>query len=295
VIVLCEAAARFFLPGRVSAHEVDDLLHQIETHRFDADVVVVGDSVARQLFFSYRDDPRIAMLAANQAIEAVGYDYVLERYLRANSQPRAIVVMESLFLHRNLEQRYTENYVQRCFTHWNEIAELAWSRRSPTFGLKMAVYSLSTIAAFRLPLQKRLVGFANLDPYSGQPRAAKEQTPGTDYGLFRRLHEYILSKRKRSISDEYFERLLREAQARGIRVILLPRPLSESAHARIDRDLQGQDSRLRDLQLQYSRFQYRQEALRLYPDSWFRDGIHFKAEHIAQVRQDLAPFLGELQ
>ena len=104
---------------------MDWTLKRIRTTRFDAPVVVLGDSVAHGVFLDWHDRPdTMAMLACSAATETAGQYFLLQRYLKANRPPGAVVCSDGMPFFGNLENRLMENYIQRCFTHWSEIADL---------------------------------------------------------------------------------------------------------------------------------------------------------------------------
>jgi hypothetical protein len=110
---------------------------------------------------------KIANLACNQATETAGQYFFLKRYLKKNRMPRAVISCDRTPLDGNLRQNLTENYIQRCFTHWSEIIELALIKRDPEFTVKMIAYKMLSTYTYRLHLQKIILGTTNSNIYSG--------------------------------------------------------------------------------------------------------------------------------
>ena len=89
------------LADTVDVHQVDRLCERIERDRFDAPVVVLGDSVAEGAFREREADAtRFAILPSNQAIEATGaetvyvthgYTEVFSRYLKEKGYDARVV------------------------------------------------------------------------------------------------------------------------------------------------------------------------------------------------------------
>ena len=169
-VALIEWRAARTLPGRFSSHEVDQLLYDLDQGRIPADdTVFLGDSVGRQIANGIlRQHPgAFVPLACNAAIEIPGQYYLLQRYLENHPAPRRLILMMGHPLAGELQGDYTENYVQRVFLRWREIAGLTRARRSLRFGLVMAAYKLSPAFRFRLRLQKAVPFLETPDPYFG--------------------------------------------------------------------------------------------------------------------------------
>ncbi len=87
-----------------------------QSHQADS-VLLLGDSVANQLFDSHKYNGSINSLACNQAISMVGQFILLKNYLEQNNKPRKVVMIYSPFsLRNNLDQIYTFNYFLKPFS-----------------------------------------------------------------------------------------------------------------------------------------------------------------------------------
>src|SRR5262245_59416550 len=87
-IVVLELCFRWIYGNRLFAHEVDEALAELEAAPA-TDVVVLGDSVGRQLTDNARSQD-VTVLATNQAAEIPGHYYLLERYLSTHTRPRYV-------------------------------------------------------------------------------------------------------------------------------------------------------------------------------------------------------------
>lgn len=81
VIAAVETVSHFTFAKRYSHHEVDTVLREIAAKTYDADYLLIGDSVGRQLLDQYSEDPQFAFLATNSAIETTGQLFITRRYL----------------------------------------------------------------------------------------------------------------------------------------------------------------------------------------------------------------------
>ena len=297
-VVLVEVIAVLRLPSRMSNHEVDDTLAEITSKTSPAEVVLLGDSVGRQFFRPYKGDPRFAALATNEAIETAGNYYMLERYLRTHPAPRTIVYMGNpLTLRKNLDpEQLTENYVQRVFTRWNEIAELAVARRSPALASSRSAMPSSRPRSSGL-VCKRCSAGRTTPGHSRPPHGPRETTRsrGQPHGLFEILHAYLMKRRTQPIAEEYFSRIVDLAESKHARVVFVPRPLSEKRARDFAPLMPAASEVLRTLARERPNFEFRERATRTYPDSWFFDGVvHLRDDKLYNARRNLAPFLPEI-
>ena len=287
VIVIIELIFANNLHRKFFSHEVDQVLHEIEYRDFQSQVVLLGDSVGRQVTGKWHPKPRrYAALASNQAIEMFGQHHMLKRYLDNNPDPHAVVYTGLSPFGHNLRQQLTENYVQRCFTQWNEIGAMTAAKRSPVFGAKAALYRLLPSYKYRLHLQRKIAGFTNADIYSGLPRAGSSSGGQSSPGLFKVLHRKIRDQRQTDISDEYFLKTIQLCEERGIYFYYLPVPLSESRHADREKRLEELFERMRELDRTHPYFIFLKDEYRIYPDKLFADDVHVNDEGLKRVHDD---------
>jgi len=158
IVVCSESLLQQPLKKRLFNHQVDQLALKIATQAFDAPVLVLGDSVAENVFRNaVGQDHRFAVFASNQAIEMTGQYFFLQRYLEKNPAPGIVVLMAGEPLKGDLEQYLTENYVQRVFTRWREIRWMAQQTLDPVFTLKSLAYKFSPSFRYRSSLSTPLL------------------------------------------------------------------------------------------------------------------------------------------
>ncbi len=284
------------LPGHYFRHEVDELLHEVRTKTFSAPNVSVGNSVGRQLDRGInRIEPGfLTPLASNGSLESTGQYLLFRRYLDRNPMPKNLIVWLDNPFAGNLHLIYTENYIQRCFLMWREIALICWWKGSPTFAANMLAYKFLPSYRYRMEIQAEL-------PFLDTKRVHLDiqNTAFMTTGLFkpeswfvkwwqRRLHG------DRSLSYVAFERLLKLCQEHNVGVYYIPTPLRESdAQARGPR--QGRTkviAQLEELQARYPVLHFLPEA-REYPEDWFPDKAHFAPRLVPRVSKEYLQLLKE--
>ena len=300
-VALIEAWAGRALPPRFTNHEVDQLLDLLDRGIGpDADRVFLGDSVGRQVSraLALREPDFFLPLASNGGIETAGQYFVLRRYLAHHPAPKQVVLMMLNPVEGLLDGKYTENYFQRGFLHWREIAEVAPLRRSLPFTLTMVGYKLSPVFRHRIGLQATVPWLETPSPWSGQFAAAEivGQPPEVPrHGLLDLGGAWLRkSRRGPQISEIYFDRLADLLEARGIEWLFLAPPLPASSAG-------GEPAGVFGRQLaRVAARQARHPALRvhaafpIYPDDWFADEIHLKTERLPDVARDYADLLRTL-
>lgn len=264
-------------------HEVDAVLRQIGRDRFDARVLVIGDSVGGQLAESLglRADGRYAVLTTNQAIETIGQYFLVKRYLETQTPPDLVLYLSACPLGDRLNQVYTENFFQRCFTRAEEIAGASSYLLNPSFTLKMLAYKWLPSYRYRLHLQREWLGEAGAPPYTGL--ADKERA-------LRRLWDSPLRKvafavdqltGRAPVNVSYFERLIRLLEDRGIRLLHVQAPVSDTrARTRRFRS-DHRAGLLRSMDERHPLFET------VAPDPWILDDSFFKDDgtHVRETRR----------
>jgi hypothetical protein len=262
-------------------HEVDHLLRLLDVRRFKADYLLIGDSVALQLYRQFQKDPRFDDLAANQAIETTGHYFLVRRYLEKNPPPKAVIFTGLPFHFRDLRQVYTENFVLRTFTHIQEIMDIFQARLDPAMAAKMIAYKTSPSYKFRLKLQQDLVNFSNSDVYSGVDVAVKPAKLGS-FSVLSVLSEGLP---RETTGMAHFRELLAYLEGKGIDIYYIPAPVPvqdrNKHHAHVREELIS--SILPQLKDEYANFHYYSELVE-FDQKWFVDGVHFTPEGL---------FLGE--
>jgi hypothetical protein len=270
------------LPGRFFRHEVDELLYQLDTRTYHARTLSLGNSVGRQLDRGIaRLEPGfLEPMASNGSLETTGQYLLLRRYLERNPAPENLVLLLDNPFAGSLQLIYTENYIQRCFLRWREIAQLAWWRGSPVFTMSMIAYKLLPSFRYRMDLQLELPFLDVTKVYLDLQNADRAQGGvGKPAGAFSRAWQRLVLGPEASISSVSFERMLALCQARGIRVYLVPTPMRESEFRRRSRGVGRSEinARLAALQQRYPCLRYLPDP-RVYPDAMFPDTSHFAPE-----------------
>lgn len=284
-VAAIEAGQGRFLPSRFFSHEVDEILFQIDTRHYQAEYLALGNSVGRQLASAIagKDPGFFEPMASNASIETTGQYLLLRRYLERQPAPRGVVLFLDDPFNGNLTLVFVENYIQRCFLRWREIGELAWLRGSPVFTALMVGYKAMPTFRYRLHLQNRIPFLASDTVYLGmRPEELERAGGGVQESAFYRLWQRLTRKPGQSASAVSLERMLRLCEARGIDVYLVPTPIrqGEAARRAARPERRAITDRLAALQRAYPRLHYLPEP-RVYPDDWFRDGVHFKQEYLA--------------
>ena len=301
-VALIEWRAARTLPGRFFSHEVDQLLYDLNQGRIPADdTVFLGDSVGRQIANGIlRQHPgAFVPLACNAAIEIPGQYYLLQRYLENHPAPRRLILMMGYPLAGELQGNFTENYVQRDFLRWREIAGLTRARRSPRFGLVMTAYKLCPAFRFRLSLQKAVPFLETPDPYFGWfdlAAAPAAQEKPVAHGLLDLIARGLEKHRGGpGIAENYFQKLAMLMEERHIDWVYFPLPVPESAASLIAPD-GDYDRQVRRVRKQSRCFPHLQvvEPFSVHPDGWFRDGAHLNDEQLPEVAKEYAARLAGL-
>jgi len=288
-IVVVELIGHRALVGRFGIHEVDAVLRLMPQQPRAARIALLGDSVGFQVLVTLVDRDDFAMLATNQAIEMTGHFYLLRRYLHhAAEPPRAIVFLGHPPLGRNLDQLWTENYVQRCFLNWNEIAEIGAVKRNPVFTSKMIAYKLLATLRARRYLQIALAKSTNVAVDTRPPDDNADQTR---HGLMDLLGRWISSFRKKDISDDYFERLLDLSDRIGAEIYYIPAPVSEARDVAVRA---RENEHIEALARRTPNLHYVADLYRVYPGEHFIDGVHLKKNALLTYRQEIVASLEQL-
>ena len=267
------------LPQQYSSHEVDTLLQRLERPMATAPVLMLGDSVARQIGseLATRHRDKITSLACNAAVETAGQYFILKRYAEHNPLPAKVVLMMGSPLGGDLNTEYTENFVTRCFLQWSEIASIAVTKRDPVFTARMLAYKLLPSLRYRIHLQKIVPGLNSADVYYGE-RESRDDA--------RQAPLLLPSSGSRvSIAAVYFKALVAFLQQRGVPVVFVWRPQAAPTDIVSTVPPPPPDTRLVQLALDYPLLHVIHPP-RFYPKSWFGDGVHFKSKPLQQVVDD---------
>ena len=284
------------LPGRFFRHEVDELLHEVDTRRFDAKTLSLGNSVGRQLDrgIAKLEPGFLEPLSSNGSLETSGQYLVLRRYLERNPQPENLILWLDNPFAGSLHLIFTENYIQRCFLRWREIALLGWWKGSPTFTANMVSFKLLPSYRYRMEIQE-LLPFLNaervhLDMQNAlRNRAGIGKPEGAWDRWWSQWHRDGVS-----LSTVALERLLALCQERGIQVYLVPTPLREREARRRNQRLGRSEinAQLAELQQRYPVLHYLPEAW-VFPNDMFPDAAHFAIPLIPDRSREYLDLLKE--
>ncbi|HMP77170.1 MAG TPA: hypothetical protein PKE12_12815 [Kiritimatiellia bacterium] len=274
------------LPDHYFRHEVDELLREVDTRRFTARNLSLGNSVGRQLDrgIDKLEPGFLEPMSSNGSLETTGQYLILRRYLERNPQPRNLILWMDNPFAGSLHLIYTENYIQRCFLRWREIGLLAWWKGSPTFAANMVAYKLLPSYRYRMELQEELPFLEVMKVMGDLQNAARARTGlGVRESVWTR-HWQDYTRDGQSISSVALERMLALCQARGIHVYLIPTPMREREATR--RDRRGGrteiNQRLAALADRYDVLHYLPDQP-VFPNDMFPDTAHF-APHLVPIR-----------
>ena len=280
------------LGNRYSSHEVDATLRYLEKGGRNQPVVILGDSVGQGIFSGWKlKNGGVAPLACNQATETAGQYFILKRFLSKNFSPGAVISSDRTPLRGNLKQKYTENYVQRCFTKWYEIYDLLLAKKDPVFTTKMIAYKLFSSYKYRLHLQKELVGFTNGEIYTGFTRAKNSEK--LNQGVVEILSDFLDRLQQESISQYFFKKMLSDLELQNIPLFYLPPPtqINKKDNYKLVSDSQND---LKQLQSGFSNLIVLSDVNQQLPKKYFSDGVHLNnnglnlyREKIENVVQDI--------
>jgi len=288
LIIVIEFTCRPILTSKFFSHEVDRTLYQLEKKGRNQNIVVIGDSVGHGIFTGWRfDQGTIATLACNQATETAGQYFFLKRFFKNNAFPGAILSCDRTPFSGNLEQNLTENYIQRCFTNWDEIIELFLVKNDPVFTIKMIAYRFFSTYKYRLHLQKS-VGFSNSNIYTGISEGVV--SANQSFGIIQLFSKHFRNNSEESISSYFVDKILQFAAMHKIPFYYLPPPANDDsidAQALIS-------STINDLKPYTSKFDSILVLSKLYepyPSRYFSDGVHLNSDGLNKYRSNMQPIV----
>ena len=290
-IVCIEAYVWVKAAPSYSNHEVDWLLNQLRDRRFNAEYLIIGDSVGRQISKQFISNPKFAILATNQAVETTGHYFLVRRYLARNPAPKAVIFIGLPFHFRDLDQVYTENFVLRTFTHTREISDIASTKYNPVMTAKMIAYKFLPTFKYRLILQENMVGFTNSDIYSGFDNTVNPAKAGR-HSLLR-----LMKKRRvgHKASTVHFEKLLAYLAMQDIPLYYIPAPIKQQKRKK----KQSDSALYQDLfgnylpAIQSDHFHYFDSIVE-HPGHYFSDRVHFAPEWLPVAEKYFSDILDSI-
>ena len=293
---LIEWRAQSTLPAQYANHEVDKLLYDLDHDQIsERDTVLLGDSVGRQVGRALLTAKMgvFVPLASNAAIETPGQFFLFRRYLERHAPPKRVILMMGSPLEGQLRGVFTENYFQRGFLRWREIAEIAWVKRNLPFSIVTIGYKLFPTFRYRRALQQKwwLLEKTNTQPIPAE-RSARLKKPkaNSNNGIWDLLAQWQKEHRQGpQIAETYFLRLASLLEELGIEWIYVPLPIPESQSETIasEGSYSQQVRRIHAYAAQYPALEFIAD-FRTYPNEWFSDGTHFHEERLPFVAADYA-------
>ncbi|OGX05654.1 MAG: hypothetical protein A2Z88_10805 [Omnitrophica WOR_2 bacterium GWA2_47_8] len=305
-IVAIEAALAIILPSKYFSDDVERTLYDIEHVKYNAKKLILGDSMARQIFldsrFGKEDTPanrvevgreifeehNIGVFPMNSAIEMIGQYFLIQRYLAKNEKPESILYFGRYrdVVKGNLSGNHVEHYVQRCFLKFDEIAQIT-SLKGIRFGFIMMVYKWMPSHRYRWHLQKQLSGFTTGSIITGvfEGEVSKPEVS----------HSLLSLKMPNSSFDSvrtsklYFEKIIALAEREGIDFNFMAAPISEKEYqSRRQRKVHSTVfNYMLGLERDNKYFKF-QKSLPVYPDNLFmKDGIHLTEEGVKRAIKEI--------
>jgi hypothetical protein len=287
LVVLIEAVAAHYLPERFVSHIVDERLLALDHGMPNTPVLLLGDSVAHQLGPGLEQafPDRLRSLTCILMIETPGQYYLFRRYLEHHPPPEAVLLIMGKPLRGNLSTTFTENYFQRCFLRWREIGGVALVKHSPVFTATMVTYKLFPSLRYRNHLQRYLPWLAFESPSGGANQGETPVHKQPANGLLSLLGQLIPEPAATSdIAEQYFRCFLKDTDRLGIRLVVAIRPMPALRQSEMEAgcDLRLQVDELKALSKTHPLMQVLPDV-NFFPDDWFADDIHLKAEHVEEA------------
>ncbi|MFH1478569.1 MAG: hypothetical protein ABIG92_02200 [Candidatus Omnitrophota bacterium] len=281
IITSAEVILSFILPSKLfDGNETDEALYNIEHVASNIDFVLLGDSVGRQILKeSYNIDKKgYLTLATNKGTEMVGQYYLAKRYLLKNKKPKAMIFVGNNPFDDDLSGIYTENYFQRCFLKFDEIAELV-PYKDIKFCFVMMIYKIFPSYRYRLHIR----AYMQKHLFCSNSKVFDITTEKKGKELEGKVHfQSSLFKHKKTalISDIYFRKLLNMLKQKSIRFYFVDAPKTESYFKQEEniKSYENMFKYLGELEDEYENF-YFLKSLGTYPDEYFKnDSIHLIKE-----------------
>lgn len=239
------------LPNR----DVYTVIERSKATRDKTKVLILGDSIARQLFdpLDQSGENGVTNLASNQSIDIIGNYFLLHNFLERNhSVERVYLIVNCTSFQNNLDHLFTYNYFLKPFYN---------SEYKPLF-TPAAMEQIKSIPFHRF------VSFPPIHATFFTPELNKHKSKSK-----------FLSK----ISIEYLEAMETVLEERGIQFKVISPPVSQAGFedAQIYKSVYESTRRLPHHFDQYF------ESMIFLPASWYPDGAHFTNEKIKEARRIL--------
>ena len=213
--------------------------------------LIIGDSVAHQLFPNTKKDSTFVSLACNQAIEIPGHYFLLNNYLKAGNQVDTVyLIFHPCNLKNNLDQIYTFHYFIKPF------------------------YTAEYKPYFTKTLHEQVEKI----PYYQMAKWLHIRTSNwaPDFKRTNFSSDFLSP-----LSIEYLNRMKLLADEYHFQLILLSPPISPAKKECID----SIDSSIITLNGFDNEFKHYFESIIYVEEHCFFDGFHFKEEYIEQYER----------
>ena len=263
-----EISLSFYMPPRYFSHEVDVILGLVENPdspvrkawNEGGEVLILGDSVGRLLVRYFALDSRqVVKLTSNGVVETAGQYFIFKRYLdrlKSGELPKAVVYFAALHPGSyKLEGNFVENYIQRCFIEWYEIADLFLEKKDLVFSLKMLAFKLLPSYRYRTHIQKMFDGLIEVQSFtiSSAPGADNQ---GEKVSRQEGEEAADLDKNELKFLKTYIEKLVTLAEKNGMSVFFVQAPISDAVYKRNRKKTDTTIQYLRNLEKKFSSFQF---------------------------------------
>jgi hypothetical protein len=211
--------------------------------------LIIGDSVANQLFPNTQTDSTLVSLACTQAIEICGHYLLLNNYMKAGNRVDTVFLIYTPGNFRwNLNQPYTFHYFVKPF----------YTEEYKPYFTKTVYEQIDKIPNYRM------ANILHIRTSNWTPNFVSKDS----------LINFISP-----ISLEYLVRMKALAKQYRFQLILLAAPLSHSEKDFIDHTISPSEFAEYDLDKE---FEYYINNVIYIDDSVLIDGLHFKKEYIKQ-------------
>ena len=205
--------------------------------------VLLGDSVAKQLFDNKGNTSTITSLACNQSIGMVGQFILLENYLNAGNQVDIVYLLFQPFTFRNnLDQVYTYHYFLKPFYKKEYIEYFSNT-------VKQQIY--------KIPYHQ-LCWYPSILTSNWAP----------DFKSTDKISYTFLSP----VSIEYLNKMKELARKQNFQLVILPTPISLARKHEVE-SMNKEEIQKGNFGNEFNNYF---ENIMYFPDSNFSDGNHFK-------------------
>ncbi|OFX78037.1 MAG: hypothetical protein A2X12_07570 [Bacteroidetes bacterium GWE2_29_8] len=209
-------------------------------------VLIIGDSVAQQLFNNQDYNDSIYSLCSNQTISFAGYYVLLKNFLQNNKPEEVVFLVSPFILSNNLDQIYTFQYFLKPFLkkeYYNEFSPIVWEQIK-----KQKLYYLSQIP---------IIEKSNITPKNEKTKEASG----------------IISP----INNEYMNKCIQLLKTKQISYSFVSVPVSETSKKSIEKmKAHKSNYNFKKTGMSQNEIDNFLNNIVFFPDTCFIDGTHFK-------------------